>query len=143
MSRAAHLIVAVLLLISGSALAQDQAPSDDPAASEDPAVPSELPPPIYEDSLLRLAEILGALTFLRDLCAEADSAVWRNEMSALLDAERPGPQRRARLVARFNHGFETFHAVYRSCTPSAKLSVERYLSEGQALASDVRSRYSQ
>jgi uncharacterized protein (TIGR02301 family) len=64
-------------------------------------------------------------------------------MSALLAAEKPGPQRRTRLVGRFNHGFETYHAVYRACTPSAQLAISRYLAEGQRLSNDVRSRYSQ
>ena len=64
-------------------------------------------------------------------------------MQALLAAENPGPQRRSRLVGRFNHGFETFNAVYRSCTPSAKLAMSRYLAEGQKLSGEVRSRYSQ
>lgn len=120
------------LAVSGEALGQTDTPP-----------PVELPPPIYEEKLLRLAEILGSLSFLRDLCGESDGGAWRAEMSALLAAEDPGPQRRQRLVARFNHGFETYNAVYRSCTPSAKLAISRYLNEGQALASDVRTRYSQ
>jgi uncharacterized protein (TIGR02301 family) len=112
------------------------------AAAAVPA-PTELPPPIYEDKLLRLSEILGALSFLRRLCGEKDASVWRDEMSALLAAEQPGPRRRSRLVGRFNHGFETFNAVYRACTPSARLAIARYLDEGKALSNDVRSRYSQ
>jgi uncharacterized protein (TIGR02301 family) len=113
------------------------------AAAQDDGGGVELPPPIYEDKLLRLAEILGSLSFLRDLCGESDGRVWRSEMNALLQAEEPGPQRRQRLVARFNHGFETFNAIYRSCTPSAELAISRYLREGQQLAAEVRSRYSQ
>lgn len=145
-------------------LAQDTAPepeTEQPAAADDgeagqdgadapegeelvgPAIPLEPPPPIYEDQLLRLSEILGALSFLRRLCGEPDAAAWREEMSALLSAEQPGPQRRGRLIGRFNHGYETFNAVYRSCTPSANLAINRYLAEGQALSADVRSRYSQ
>lgn len=108
-----------------------------------PQLPAEPPPPIYEDQLLRLSEILGALSFLRGLCGEPDAAAWREEMSALLAAEQPGPQRRSRLIGRFNHGYETFNAVYRSCTPSANLAITRYLAEGQTLSADVRSRYSQ
>ena len=130
--------LALALALAGSALAQDA-----PAATEPPAAGTEPPPPIYEEKLLRLSEILGALTFLRDLCGETDGAVWRNEMRALLAAEKPPPTRRTRLIARFNHGFETFNAVYRTCTPSAELSISRYLTEGAALANDVRSRYSQ
>ncbi len=133
--------------------AQEPDVTDDPpaAATEDeatedsgaPQPPSELLPPIYEDQLLRLSEILGALSFLRQLCGDNDGPAWRDEMSALLAAEKPGPQRRTRLVGRFNHGFETYNAVYRSCTPSARLAISRYLSEGRSLSNDVRSRYSQ
>jgi uncharacterized protein (TIGR02301 family) len=131
--------------------AQDDVPDDNQAApeaapaEEGAAVPptGELPPPIYDDKLLRLAEILGSLSFLRDLCGESDGPVWRDEMTALLEAENPQPTRRTRLIARFNHGFETFNAVYRTCTLAAKLSIARYLAEGEVLAADVRSRYSQ
>jgi uncharacterized protein (TIGR02301 family) len=137
----------ILALCEGSVLAQDDAPGNPDAAAtaegETPETPTEPLPPIYEDKLLRLSEILGSLTFLRDLCGEKDGATWRAEMSALLEAEEPAPQRRQRLIARFNHGFETFYAVYRSCTPSAQLAIAHYLTEGEAIASDVRSRYSQ
>ena len=126
---------------SGAAEGEDGAAEGEQAVS--PAVPVEPPPPIYEDQLLRLSEILGALSFLRGLCGEPDGAAWREEMSALLSAEQPSPARRSRLIGRFNHGYETFNAVYRSCTPSANLAISRYLVEGQALSADVRSRYSQ
>lgn len=128
-------------LLLGLAVAAHAAAQEQPA--EAPAAPSEPAPPIYEDKLLRLSEILGALSFLRDLCGSADGASWRQEMSGLLSAEQPSPGRRSRLIARFNHGFETYNAVYRTCTPSARLAIGRYLQEGQELASDVRSRFSQ
>jgi uncharacterized protein (TIGR02301 family) len=131
MNRFARILAVILLAhpLVGAAFAQESA--------------SEPPPPIYEDKLLRLAEILGSLSFLRNLCGEKDGSAWRDEMDALLVAENPSPQRRQRLVARFNHGFETFGAVYRSCTPSADLAIRRYLKEGEELAGEVRSRYSQ
>lgn len=139
--------LALLVGLASSATAQDDVPGDAPAAeaptTDQPAPATEPPAPIYDEKLLRLSEILGSLSFLRDLCGQPDGAAWRNEMSALLAAENPAPQRRARLIARFNHGFETFNAVYRTCTPSAQLSISRYLSEGAALASDVRGRYNQ
>lgn len=127
---------------------EPDAPGEAEAAGEaeqagPPASPAEAPPPIYEEQLLRLSEILGSLSFLRQLCGAPDSAAWRDEMSALLAAEQPGPLRRARLIGRFNHGFETFNAVYRSCTPSARLAISRYFGEGETLSNDVRSRYSQ
>jgi uncharacterized protein (TIGR02301 family) len=128
--------IAFALAATGKVGAQEE-----PEAA--PPAPIELPPPIYEDKLQRLSEILGSLSFLRELCGESDGPEWRAEMNALLAAEDPGPERRRRLVARFNHGFETYNAVYRTCTPSAMRAIGRYLREGEALASDVRSRYSQ
>jgi uncharacterized protein (TIGR02301 family) len=152
--RFAVALFAALLACGGSSFGQDEAP--DPAADPPAAVgpdteamigppfPSNLvPPPIYEDQLLRLSEILGALSFLRQLCGAADASGWRDEMSALLAAERPTAERRSRLIGRFNHGFETYNAVYRSCTPSARRATSRYLAEGKVLSSDLRSRYSQ
>src|SRR5215210_8996233 len=152
--RSLRFALAALVLFGGSAvLAQDEAPdsaTEPPAAADAPADAAALPPPagpiappIYEKQLLRLSEILGSLSFLRQLCGEKDAAGWRDEMSALLAAEHPAPDRRSRLVGRFNHGFETFNAVYRSCTPSARLAITRYLAEGKALSNEVRSRYSQ
>jgi uncharacterized protein (TIGR02301 family) len=127
--------------------AQDADAAPEPEAGEAEAQPQlpppEPPPPIYEDQLLRLAEILGSLSFLRPLCGESDGPAWQAEMRALIAAENPGPQRLGRLVGRFNHGYETFNAVYRSCTPSARLAIERYVAEGSRLSSDVRSRYGQ
>jgi uncharacterized protein (TIGR02301 family) len=143
--RLPFIALAFPLLLLGPAGAQDEVP-DAPAeesSEEAPAAPTVLPPPIYEDQLLRLSEILGALTFLRGLCGADDASAWRDEMAALLAAENPNEERRIRLIGRFNHGFETFNAVYRSCTPSAQLSITRYLAEGAELAAEVRSRYSQ
>jgi uncharacterized protein (TIGR02301 family) len=142
--------LALLFAFASVATAQDAVPATTAAAPPPagqpaaPATPATEPPaPIYDEKLLRLSEILGSLSFLRDLCGPSDGATWRDEMTALLGAEKPAPQRRTRLIARFNHGFETFAAVYRTCTPSAELSISRYLSEGAALASDVRGRYNQ
>ena len=147
-------LAALLLALGGPSLAQDEAPdasveppaASPPAAEETagPPIPGDLVlPPIYDAQLMRLSEILGALSFLRGLCGEPDATGWRDEMSALLAAEQPAAERRSRLIGRFNHGFETFNAVYRSCTPSARLAIRRYLSEGKTLSNEVRSRYSQ
>ena len=103
----------------------------------------ELLPPVYEDRLLRLSEILGGLHFLRRLCGFDDGPAWRVDMDELLTSEKPGPVRRARLVSRFNHGFESYHAVYRSCTPSARRAIALYLVEGRRITGDIRARYGQ
>lgn len=101
----------------------------------------ERPPPPYEDQLLRLSEILGAIHYLRHLCAYDEKEVWREQMAAILDAEEPEEPRRARLIDRFNRGHEGFRAVYRTCTPAAAASADRYIAEGARIAADITARY--
>ena len=57
-------------------------------------------PAPFDGDLQRLAEILGALHYLRGICGANDGQKWRNEMQALLDAEAPSGERRNRLQAR-------------------------------------------
>ena len=144
MSRALALI---LVLALGATAASAQAPRYKPPDAPDQAPgatpQTEPPPPVYDSQLQRLSEILGALHFLRALCGEGDSAQWQEEMQALLDAEKPTPMRRAQLVARFNYGFETYNAVYRSCTPSAQRAIALYLTEGERLSDEIRRRFGQ
>ncbi len=116
------------------------APAPPPTVAPAPIVPPAAPPP-YEDQLLRLSEILGAVHYLRQLCGATDSEVWRQEMQKLLDAEHPDPARHTRLVDRFNHGYNTFRSVYLSCTPAAGEATQRYLEEGAKIATAITARY--
>ena len=94
----------------------------------------------FEGQLLRLAEILGSLHYLRNLCGEPGNE-WRGQMEALLEAENPDEARRARFVAGFNRGYRSFAGAYASCTPSAIEAVTRYMREGEALARDTATRF--
>ena len=94
----------------------------------------------YEGQLLRLAEVLGSVHFLRNLCGEKGNR-WRSRMEALLEAERPDDKRRARLVASFNRGYRAYESTYVKCTPSAIEAIERYMKEGETLTRDVAARY--
>ncbi len=97
--------------------------------------------PAYEPDLLRLSEILGAVQFLRDLCGTQEGALWRDQMQALIDAEQPTAEERARLIDHFNRGYEGYRSVYRVCTDSARLAVDRYLQEGAQIAAEITARY--
>lgn len=97
--------------------------------------------PAYEGDLARLAEILGALHYLRDLCGAREGQTWRTEMQALLDAETPIGERRDRLTASFNRGYRGFQQTYRACTPAANYAIRRYLEEGSHIARDISARY--
>ena len=94
-----------------------------PARAEVAAAP-------FDGSLQRLAEILGALHYLRNLCGANEGLKWRNEMQALVDAETPPGERRDKLVAGFNRGYRGFQQTYRTCTPAADMVIRRYLEEG-------------
>ncbi|MCC6888231.1 MAG: TIGR02301 family protein [Hyphomicrobiales bacterium] len=99
------------------------------------------PPAPYDGNLQRLAEIMGALQYLRGLCGAKDGQKWRNEMQALIDAEAPTGERRARMIASFNRGYRGFQQSYRTCTPAADLVIRRYLEEGSRIAREVTARY--
>ena len=95
----------------------------------------------FDGELMRLAEILGALHYLRTLCGANEGNKWRDQMTALLDAEAQSGARRNRLVANYNNGYRSFHRVYRTCTPAANLSVRRYLDEGAKISREITARY--
>ena len=92
----------------------------------------------YDDHLMRLAEILGALHHLRPLCGASDEAqTWRDQMTALVEAEQPSPERAKRLVDRFNHSYRGLAETHRGCTDTARALISRYTVEGAALAQEV------
>ena len=119
---------AVSKFLSQSALAAMM--SFGPAAAQAP----------YDEQLLRLAEVLGSVHFLRGLCGEKDG-VWRAQMEALLKAEAPSEERRAKLIASFNHGYRSFAAIYSTCTEAAVQAIDRYMKEGEALTNEITLRY--
>jgi uncharacterized protein (TIGR02301 family) len=94
----------------------------------------------FEQPLMRLAEVLGSLHYLRNLCGESGNQ-WRGEMEQLLASENPQAERRARFVASFNRGYRSFDGVYVTCTPSATEAISRYMKEGEALTRDIATRY--
>lgn len=123
---------AVLLLLSVRAAV---------AATQTAAPPPPPPPapPAYEDQLLRLAEIMGAVHYLAQLCNGPDNAQWRDQMQQLVDTE--SDEDRAKMIDRFNRGYEAYQSVYLSCTPAAGEANQRYLEEGAKIAQDITARY--
>jgi uncharacterized protein (TIGR02301 family) len=95
----------------------------------------------FDGGLQRLAEILGALHYLRNICGANEGQKWRNEMQAIVDAEAPGGERRLRMIAGFNRGYRGYQQSYRTCTPAAELVIRRYLEEGSKIAREMTARY--
>ena len=102
---------------------------------------SEGAPAPFDGDLQRLAEIMGALHYLRPLCGANEGAKWRNEMQSLIDAEATSGERREKIVASFNRGYRGFQQTYRSSTPAAEIAVRRYLEEGARISRDITARY--
>src|SRR5882762_3657170 len=103
-------------------------------------VRAQAPAP-FDGNLQRLAEIMGALHYLRGICGANEGPKWRNEVQALIEAEAPSGDRKARMVASFNRGYRGFQQTYRTCTPAADLVIRRYLEEGSKIAREVTARY--
>src|SRR4029078_12136750 len=98
-------------------------------------------PAPFDNDLARLAEILGALHYLRAICNFKDGDKWREQMQALVEAEAASGERKQKMVASFNRGYRGFQQTYRSCTPAADIAIRRYLDEGARIARDITARY--
>ncbi|MBO0345504.1 TIGR02301 family protein [Roseibium sp. CAU 1637] len=96
----------------------------------------------YDDELMRLAEVMGALHSLQPMCGPDEAPTWRDRMIALLDVETEPGNRRRRYIEHFNQGYRGFSSTYRTCTPAARLAMKQYVSEGQTLIRNVTGRFS-
>jgi uncharacterized protein (TIGR02301 family) len=88
----------------------------------------------YDDKILRLSEILGAVHYLRELCGSNDGQLWRDRMKELMDAEGSSSLRRAKLTRSFNNGYRSYSRTYNRCTNSAQTAISRFLAEGAEIA---------
>ena len=91
----------------------------------------------YDARLIRLAELLGAIHYLRELCGANEGQVWRKQMADLVEAESTTPLRRVKLVTSFNKGYRGYRRTYRNCTKSAKLAVDRSIKEGAEISATI------
>ncbi len=123
----ASLMVAVMLAGLPSGIAQD-------AGDNAPQRKDSRP---YDQELFQLAEVLGAVHYLRALCGADEGQKWRDQMRGLVDAEGSSALRRAQLVRSFNKGYRGYGRTYRRCTDLARRSIDRLMKEGRALAARI------
>jgi uncharacterized protein (TIGR02301 family) len=109
-----------------------------PAAA--PAQPQAQPQP-YDAQLLRLSEILGALSYLTSICEPSQKDPFRPQMQALLDAEAPTSPRREEFAGAYNRSYRGLVATYARCTDNARTLVSRFREEGVHITRQVRSMY--
>jgi uncharacterized protein (TIGR02301 family) len=119
--------------------ARAKPPGDDlppivPKESTAPPPPDDRP---YDSKLMRLAEILGAVHYLRELCGAQEGQLWRDEMKEILKNEGTTAVRRAKLVNSFNDGYRGYRRTYRTCTQSATLATTRFSTEGATIAASL------
>ena len=101
-------------------------------ASSTSQAASDLKP--YDDKLMRLSEILGAVHYLRELCSANEGQYWRERMRELTEAEGSTALRRAKLARAFNQGYRSYSRTYNTCSPSAQTAITRFLTEGTELS---------
>ncbi len=88
----------------------------------------------YDDKLMRISEIIGAIHYLRELCGANEGQYWRERMRELMDAEGSSALRRARLTRAFNQGYRSYSRTYNTCSPSAQTAITRFIAEGAQLS---------
>lgn len=144
-------LFAALFLVAGllghvvPALAQEQPDStvedtqDEEAGTTSPQIKTL--PPAYEDQLMRLSEILGALHYLRNLCGTGEGQAWREEMQKLIAAEKPSEQSQAQMIAAFNRGFRGYAEIHRECNDPAIEAANQFLAQGTRIAAEIPNRY--
>lgn len=104
------------------------------AAAAGPALANQPDNKPYDDRLLRLSEILGAVHYLRELCGAGDGQLWRERMTELMNAEGTSALRRAKLTRGFNQGYRSYSRTYVVCTPTAQTAITRFLAEGAQIS---------
>jgi uncharacterized protein (TIGR02301 family) len=143
---AAGVIAAMTVLAASPASAQFSFFAPRRPAPVQPAVPKQPPAPApaptpppsddkpYDTQLFRLAEILGTLHYLRELCGANEGQVWREQMRELAVSEGTSALRRARLVESFNRGYRDYSRTYRTCTQPALVAIQRFMDQAGGIS---------
>lgn len=85
----------------------------------------------------QLAEILGALHHLRDVCGTNEGQLWRNKMIEMIGALGPSEADRQNLVKNFNDSFYRYKNAYRACSAAAARQSDKLMQDGQRIAEEL------
>jgi uncharacterized protein (TIGR02301 family) len=136
----AIVVACALATIPAEAKKKRASKAPPPASAQDQPAPAPEPQP-YRTQITRLAEILGALTYLDELCAKGQGTDWRVSMTALMDAQARTDFDRELMAGAFNRSYRGYRITYRACTANARIAVSRFLAEGKRIAHEVADRY--
>jgi uncharacterized protein (TIGR02301 family) len=126
------LLLASATALAGGLLAAGSTHAQAPQAAAAQASADQRP---YDDKLMRLSEVLGAVHYLRELCGANDGQLWRDRMREVLEADRGSALRRVRLTKSFNHGYRSYRRSYTVCNANAQTVLGKFLAEGAQLSS--------
>jgi uncharacterized protein (TIGR02301 family) len=124
---------ALPLLLAQPAAAQ-QAQSGKQQPPQAPALHPGSDDRPYDAQLFRLAEILGTVHYLRELCGANEGQVWREHMREIVNAEGTNALRRAKLVESFNRGYRDYSRTYRACTQPALVAIQRFMDQAATIS---------
>jgi uncharacterized protein (TIGR02301 family) len=135
--RCAAILLPLVLCLPAEAQQRPRPPAPPQAQ---PETPPETPL-LYEPQLLRLAETLGVVAWMSQLCGPPGGDVWRQRVEQLIEAEAATPARRERLAGAYNRGFLGHQAAHRQCTERGRTVVERKMREAREIAQDLSNRF--
>jgi uncharacterized protein (TIGR02301 family) len=133
------LLIAALATLMAAATAQGLAQNASGASKQQPTPAPQKPAAgaddrPYDTQLFRLAEILGTLHYLRELCGANEGQVWREHMRELVSSEGTNALRRAKLVESFNRGYRDYSRTYRTCTQPALVAIQRFMDQASTIS---------
>jgi len=94
----------------------------------------------YEEGMERMAEILGSLHYLDNLCRDGNDA-WLQFMNRFIASESLTPSSRTRLIVAFNRAHSAFADHYQHCTKAATQAIKLYREQGTELVGELINRY--
>jgi len=147
-SRLARQVALIISILVASALAavpveakkKRASKAPPPASAQEQGAVAPEPQP-YRPQVTRLALILGALTYLDELCSKRQGMDWRASMTALVEAQARTDLEKDLMAGAFNRGYRGYQVSYRSCTVNARTAIVRFLAEGERIAHDVVDHY--
>ncbi len=84
--------------------------------------------------LVRLAEILGSVHHLREVCGADEGALWRNKMIDMMNVASLDTETRQRMISHFNEAYYQAQRAFPECSASAAAKSNALFDEGHRLA---------
>ena len=123
-------LVSIMIASAAAPVTAQQANPSQQQGAQPGKMPSGLDDRPYDAQLFRLAEILGVVHYLRELCGANEGQIWREQMRELVASEGTNALRRAKLVESFNRGYRGYSRTYRTCTQPALIAIQRFVEQG-------------